>query len=321
MANEQTIMGGQMPADGQVPADGQDGDDLATVTGIITGRGSTPDERERWRRDILMLLPDAPGHWETRQPDEAAAFLDLCDHLAEQAENPEEMEQLVTALASVQQDLSWSDPLLEGVDTLTESLIDVLFEALAPSFAATRDPADATALYERIRDHCFGLDEHIIALAGSSPHITGKQIFLDFDETVCEIVPVPVLHKLEAEEEFHILHQIVGYGATDPNSFLDALTDAERFLTETLEEYLTADREIPLWLWDTDVFLERFDTFRSRVPWEEIEVNADRVLWARIEEHLRLELGEDRERWETFHAIEEGFCGTLDELVAAAKLL
>jgi hypothetical protein len=304
-----------------MPTEPTNTEDLATVTGIITGRGSTPDERARWRRDILMLLPDAPGHWETRQPEEAQAFLDLCDHLTEQAESPEEMEQLVIALVSVQQDLSWSDPLLDGVDTLTESLIDVLFEALARSFAATRDPAVATALYERIRDHCFGLDEHIIALAGPSPHITGKQIFRDFDETVCETVPVPVLHKLEDEEEFHILHQIVGYGVTDPNTFLGTLTDAERFLTETLEHYLSAGAEIPLWLWDTDVFFERFDTFRSRVPWQEIEENADRILWARIEEHLRLELGEDRERWETFHALEEGFCGTLDELVAAAKLL
>jgi len=304
-----------------MPTEPTDPYDLAAVTDVIARQGSTPDMRERWRTDILLFLPDSPGQWEARPETESAASLALCEHLAEHAESEEEKEHLTLALVSVQQDLAWSDPLLVGVDGTLERTIDLLFEQLAERFTAARDHRVALGIYERIRDHCFGLDERIIELAGPSPHITGRRIFIDFDETVCEILPEAVFGKLEAEEEFHVLHQIVGYGATNPNTFLGALTDAERFLTEILEEYLNAGKELPFWLWDTDVFFERFDTFRSRVSWEEIEVNADRVLWARIEAHLRQELGADPERWETFHALEDGFCGTLDDLVAASKLL
>ena len=106
---------------------------------------------------------------------------------------------------------------------------------------------------------------------------------------------------------------------SDPRAFLRSLAYPDRLVEKAVTDAQTNEYALPLW--ETDVLFTRFNLLRSAVAWREIELNADRLLWARIETHLRETLLANPEHWETFHALEENFPGTLDEFIEAARLL
>lgn len=295
--------------------------DLTTIIGIVRRRESTPAQRNHWRSHLVEVLPDPPEHWAPRTETDGAAFLELCEHLAEHSRSDGELQELVLALVRAEQDVSWSDPLLDALDRITTRVIDRLYDSLAPRFETSTDRAQAQRLYELLRDHCFGCDECIIGLAAASPHITGRRIMLDFGESVIESVPATLVRKLETEGEHGFLLSIIGFDTSEPGAFLAHLKDPDRLVELAIAHAADGGYELPLWLWESDVFFRRFDLLRRVVPWSEIAENADRPLWALIEHHLEETLGESVEHRETFHALEQGFPGTLDELLDAARLL
>lgn len=306
---------------GTTPGNSTATHEITTIVEIVRRRESTATQRNHWRNHLVDVLPDPPEHWAPRAAKDAAAFLELCEHLAEHSRSDGELQELVLALVQAEQDVSWSDPFLDTLDGVTSRVIDRLYDSLAAQFETSRDREQAQKLYERLRDHCFGCDERIIRLAAISPHITGRRIVLDFDESVIESTPAALVRKLEKEGEHGFLLSIIGYGTSEPGIFLGYLTDPDRLVELAVTHAADGGYGLPLWLWESDVLHPRFELLRRIVPWCEIEENADRALWARIEEHLQERFGENRETWETFRALEPGFPGTLDELVDAAKLL
>lgn len=295
--------------------------DLARTLASIRTTSITAMERTHWRNHLLELLPDPFEPRAPRERKDAAAFIEVCEHLYETSRGEGELQELILALVEAQQDVGWNDPLLDAIDAVTERVVESLYDSLAPRFAASTDPVEAGHLYERLRDHCFGCDDRIIALAAASPHVTGRRIVLDFDESVIEHAPAALVRKLEKEGEHGFLLAIIDYGTNGPNILLSHLERPGRLVEIAIARAAAVSCELPLWLWESDVFFRRFDLLRGVVPWCEIEENADRPLWALIEEHLRRTLGENPEHWETFRALGQGFPGTLDELLDAARLL
>lgn len=295
-------------------------DALHRIVETIRRRGSTPAERREWCEHLLDLLPNPPGRGEHRAVDDANTFLNLCDHLAERSRSDKERERLIRALVDAEDDIGWADPLLQDLDAVLATVVNALYESLARKLAASDDPATAQALYERMRDHCTGLERHVVETASRNPHLSGRRIATDFEETVHEHAPVELLHKLEDENENGLLSSIaltVDAAAT----FLGRLKNPDRLVAHVVARARACDRELPQWLWEDGILADRFDLLRSGVPWEEITLNADRLLWARIENHIQEQLGSRYEQWETFHHLEDGFQGTLDDLVDVSRLL
>jgi hypothetical protein len=293
---------------------------LRTITRTLAERESTPQEREEWTSGLRALLPVHPGPFIQLEHD-AEGFLALCNHLADRADDDQAQQKLIHAIVDAQQQLVWADPLLVDLDAIAEVVIERLFDHLAAEFARHDDPDTVVGLYRRLRDTCFGTDTGIVGLAAGSRHVKGRQIMEDFGETVIETAPLPMLRKLEAEGETGLLLEIISYDTTEAGALITMLEQPGRFVDTVLDEALSGDRELPVWVWYSNLLVDRFDLVRAAVPWKEVAQNAEPRLWGRIESHIRTELGDDLEAWETLRALENGFSGTLDELLTAARHL
>jgi hypothetical protein len=294
---------------------------LNLVTRIIeTGRSNEAAEA-RWTRHLLRLLPVRDPVTGLRNENDTERFTDLCHHLAGRAGGREDLRSLVGALVTVQRTLSWAEPLFVELDEILAHVIDDLYETLAETFRGTDDAETAAELYAEMRDHCFGLDGPITVLAAASPHVNGRIIVEDFYETIAERLPDGLLHKLEAEGEGSLLDEIIGWDESAALARVETLADPDRYLEGLLERCRRYGTSTPLWVWHTGALDERFDLLRKAVPWDEIVDYADEETHRLIDEHLADELGSDQECWENLVCLEVGFCGTLEELVTAAKHL
>jgi len=293
---------------------------LATVHHSISAGLSTPGQRTRWTDGLAGILP-ALGEDGIHSEETAELFLDVCTHLMEHAADRAQRKHLIQGLSDAQRRIPWADPLFLQIDEILSTVVDVLYDELADDLAGTEDPDTAVSLYEELCDNCVGLDKQILALAAACPHITGRRIMLDFADLVLETGADGLVEKLEAEEELEFLDMVVESNPAASYDLVKGLADPDRFVTDMLERRLARKEKLPDWIWYCDVLVERFDLLLTRISWHEVSERADGPIWARIETHLRRELADDQERWETFHALEADFAGTLEELVTAARHL
>jgi hypothetical protein len=283
------------------------------TTPAAPGPATTPEERERRLFELHQLLTE---QW----PDDDQRY-QVCEILATEAHDNDERELLIALFNALAEEAGWGSPLAVDLDTLAIELSDTIVEELLGILENTRDPGEAMACYLQLRPHCDEFAEDVVLIAAAHPAIPGTVIADDFPGVLYERLPETLLRKLEREEAWGRIGDLLEDFGGEPGIILDRLEDPDAYVEAVLDTILREGGEVPEWVWATPNIHGRFDVLRSRVPWRELDEYADDTLMDLIDAHLTQALGDDDELWQTFGVIGNEFEGTLDELVDVVRNL
>lgn len=292
---------------------------LARALQAIGEERDTARARAGWTRRLERLLPEPDDAELDATNVEVLGFLQLCQHLHERTADTGERLALLDALrrtATKARTGTMRGPLERCLDDVTERLCEELFVELT----AATESGDVERIYRTLLRVC-GEDEWLLGIAAAHPLLPGRLISTDLPGVSGWTAPPELLRKLEQEGAVEEIDRILGHLPEAAGERVRVLRDPERYLEGALERSLVTGQRLPLWLWHTRVMVERFDDLVHRIPWSEVQEEADEEVLSMVREHVECELDRSQERLETFVVLAAGFAGTLAELIETSAVL
>lgn len=214
----------------------------------------------------------------------------------------------------------WESTIGEAVEYVLDALDDRIYDDLSEELRNSADPEDSLRRYRRLRERCGEFDERLAHLAAEHPHIPATTVIEDFPDIRWTARTKPLLWKLEREEAWRQLDEILDDAILEEGieELLDALERPGLHIERVIERIVAGDGHIPAWVWFSTIPTDHYDTFTHHVSWNRICGNADDATWEYFSGRAEEALGYDDERIATFEALAPEFHGTFQELIETA---
>lgn len=282
---------------------------------LLEHSNRSPADRARWIADLTARATDP------RLTDDGV--IAICRELAAATRDVDERLALHDVVASIAEEIGWETIAGESAQDILEELDEHIFHDLADELRATTDPGQSLACYRRLLERGNEFDDRLAYLAAEHPHIPGRAVFEDFPETEWSGHTKALLRKLEREQAWRHLDELLEDVMADlcNDEILDTLEHPARHVERILERLTEGDGALPGWVWFTTIPTDHYETFAHHVSWQELAACADDTTWGYFAERALEALGHDPERWSVLNALATEFHGTLHELIETAREL
>lgn len=129
------------------------------------------------------------------------------------------------------------------------------------------------------------------------------------------------MERLESERAYQLLYDLVTREGDYYPWFVRHVKDEATFFKGYVKHLRSKQLLLPDWMVGSSLLLENVDLAFEGLRWSRLAnlVSMRPEIAGMLDARLQTALADDQVLWETFHALAEGFEGTLEELLAAVK--